>query len=435
MPPFPQWLRPRRRSLWAGIPLAFSLTLGACWTNFAGQTDQPSERQAAAQNPFPPIPTPPPPLPSPTGTPGVPPWWPRGQSQVWDYSPYALALSGFLQGLAAQGGALSQQGILLWTPEGDLLAEHLLDQPLPVGALDQLAISLMALETWGYEHRFETQFFTTGHLLGRRLTGDLIIVGGGDPYFTEANVEALARHLRNFNIRQIDGEVKVLPSFRLVGQTDPLSSGQRLAELLRDPERPHTVSIKGSVSPLAALPAEANFLASYTSLRLGSLLQILNGSNDRALAEALLAELGGETALLEYLQHRLAAHPVSYMDAAMTLGEEDIRLGQGNQELQLSPRAFAHLWEYLIDFTAGDPTRILPMAGIGHSTLRVRTLPLGTSAQVGSAADRLMLVGQLPDGTNFVLLNQGPDLGILRQQQDQFLRDVTNTLPQNPPPL
>jgi hypothetical protein len=140
-----------------------------------------------------------------------------------------------------------------------------------------------------------------------------------------------------------------------------------------------------------------------------------------------LAELAGRTALLEYLQNRLAAHPVSYMDAAMTLGEGDIRLEgleQEEQELYLSPRALAHLWEYLIDFTGGHPTRILPMAGIGHSTLRVRTLPLGTSAQVGSAADRLMVMGQLPDGTNFILLNQGPDLGILRQQQDQFLQDV-----------
>ncbi|MCF2971547.1 D-alanyl-D-alanine carboxypeptidase [Synechococcus sp. Nb3U1] len=430
MPPIPQWLRSCRRSFWAGIPLAFSLALGACWTNRTGSEVPPLTQAVqagsptSAQNPFPPIPTPPPPLPSPTGTPGVPPWWPRSQTQVWEYSPYAVVLSGFLQGLAAQGGSLSQQGILLWTAEGELLAEHLLDQPLPVGALDQLAISLMAIETWGYEHRFETRFYTTGHLLGHRLTGDLIVVGGGDPYFTEANVEALARHLRNFNIRQIDGDVKVLPSFHLVGQTDPLASGRRLAELLADPEHPHTVSISGSVSTLADLPAEARFLASYTSLRLGSLLQILNGSNDRAMAETLLAELGGKPALLEYLQHRLVAHPISYMDAAMTLGEEDIRLGKADQALQLSPRAFAHLWEYLIDFTAGDPTRILPMAGIGHSTLRVRTLPLGTSAQVGSAEDRLMVMGQLSDGTNFVLLNQGPDLGLLRQQQDQFLQDV-----------
>ncbi len=430
MPSIPQWLRSRRRSLWAGIPLAFSLTLGACWTGLAGQgelTSEPSARQATAQNPFPPIPTPPPPLPSPTGTPGIPPWWPRAQSAAWDYSPYALAVSGFLQGLAAQGGALSQQGILLWTPAGDLLAEHLLDQPLPVGALDQLAISLMALETWGYEHRFETQFYTTGQLSGHRLSGDLILVGGGDPYFTEANVAALARHLHNFNIRQIDGSVKVLPSFRLLGQTDPLASARRLAELLSDPEQPHTVAIRGSVSTLTALPADANFFASYTSLRLGSLLQILNGSNDRAMAETLLAELGGKTALLEYLQNRLAAHSGSYMDAAMTLGEGDIRLErleQKEQELYLSPRALVHLWEYLIEFTGGDPTRILPMAGIGHSTLRVRTLPLGTSAQVGSAADRLMVMGQLPDGTNFILLNHGPDLGVLRQQQDQFLQDV-----------
>jgi D-alanyl-D-alanine carboxypeptidase/D-alanyl-D-alanine-endopeptidase (penicillin-binding protein 4) len=35
-----------------------------------------------------------------------------------------------------------------------------------------------------------------------------------------------------------------------------------------------------------------------------------------------------------------------------------------------------------------------------------------------------MTMGQLPNGIHFVLLNQGPDLGILRQQQDQFLQNV-----------
>ncbi|MFQ3613290.1 MAG: D-alanyl-D-alanine carboxypeptidase [Cyanobacteriota bacterium] len=435
MLPIPQWLPPR--SLWAGIPLACSLALGACWVNRTGAEAPPpaqivqSGSPTSAQNPFPPIPTPPPPLPSPTGTPGVPPWWPRSQTQVWDYSPYAVVLSGFLQGLAAQGGSLSQQGILLWTPEGDLLAEHLLDQPLPVGALDQLAISLMALETWGYEHRFETQFLTTGRLVGDRLAGDLVVVGSGDPYFTEADVQALARHLRNYDIRQIDGDVKVLPSFRLLGQPDPLASGRRLVTLLQEADQP--IAVTGAVSTLQQVPSGTCALAIYTSMRLGSLLQVLNGSNDpalqgaehpRAMAETLLTALGGEAALLEYLQNRLAAHPVTYMDAAMTLGAGDIRLENGSQELRFSPRALAHLWEYLIEFTGGDPSTFLPMAGIGHSTLRVRTLPLGTSAQVGSAADRLMVMGQLPDGTNFVLLNHGPDLGILRQQQDQFLQDV-----------
>ncbi|HIK21807.1 MAG TPA: D-alanyl-D-alanine carboxypeptidase [Synechococcus sp. M44_DOE_062] len=421
MPLVPQGLRPYLRFLWAGIPLAGALALGACWSHRTGAE---VEFSTSAQNPFPPIPTPPPPLPSPSGTPGLPPWWPRPQSPEWKDSPYAPVLSGFLQGLAAQGGALSQQGILLWTPEGELLAEHLLDRPLPVGALDQLAISLMALETWGYEHRFETRFYTTGHRSGHRLTGDLILVGGGDPYFTEANVAELARHLHSLDIRQIDGEVKVLPPFRLLGQPDPLASARRLAELLSDTQQPHPVAIRGSVSTLTVLPADAHCLASYTSLRLGSLLQILNGSNDRAMAKALLAELGGETALLEYLRQRLVAQPISRLDPNMAPAEQDIRLGQRGQALYLSPRALAHLWEHLVDLTDGDPTRILPRSGIGHSTLQARTLPSGTTAQVGSAADRLMIMGQLPNGTHFILLNQGPDLGILRQQQDQFLREV-----------
>jgi hypothetical protein len=37
--------------------------------------------------------------------------------------------------------------------------------------LDQLALSLMALEKWGYEYRFQTRFYTTSHRSGQRLTG------------------------------------------------------------------------------------------------------------------------------------------------------------------------------------------------------------------------------------------------------------------------
>ncbi|MFS8835328.1 D-alanyl-D-alanine carboxypeptidase [Synechococcus sp. WC101] len=423
-----QGLSSQRRFLWAGIPLVCSLALGACWNN-RSSAETPSqgvqaEVTAAAQNPFPPIPTPPPPLPSPSGTPGLPPWWPRGQSSQWQDSPYAVALSGFLQGLAAQGGALSQQGILLWTAEGELLAEHLLDRPLPVGALDQLALSLMALEKWGYEYRFQTRFYTTSHRSGQRLTGDLVVVGGGDPYFREANVAELARHLHNLGIRQIDGEVKVVPPFRLLGQPDSLASARRLAELLRDPQGPYPVTLGGSGSTLRELPEEIHSLAGYTSLRLGSLLQILNGGNDRAMAEALLAELAGRTALLEYLQQRLVAQPVAHLDPKLAPAQLEIRLGPGGQELYLSPRALAHLWEHLLEATDGDPRRVLPVAGVGHSPLQLRALPPGTIAQVGSAANRLMMVGQLPDGTRFVLLNHGPDLGVLRQHQDQFLQQV-----------
>lgn len=184
------------------------------------------------------------------------------------------------------------------------------------------------------------------------------------------------------------------------------------------------MTLGGSGSTLRELPEEIHCLAGYTSLRLGSLLQILNGGNDRAMAEALLAELAGRTALLEYLQQRLVAQPVAHLDPKLAPAQLEIRLGPGGQELYLSPRALAHLWEHLLEATDGDPRRVLPVAGVGHSPLQLRALPPGTIAQVGSAANRLMMVGQLPDGTRFVLLNHGPDLGVLRQHQDQFLQQV-----------
>jgi D-alanyl-D-alanine carboxypeptidase/D-alanyl-D-alanine-endopeptidase (penicillin-binding protein 4) len=250
----------------------------------------------------------------------------------------------------------------------------------------------------------------------------LVVVGGGDPYFRETNVVELARHLHGLGIRQIDGEVKVVPPFRFLGQPDALASARRLTELLRDPQQPYPVALGGSGSTLEELPAELHCRVSYTSPPLGSLLQILNSNIDRAMAAALLAELGGPKALVEYLRRRLVTEPAAQLDPALLPSEAEIRLER--QELHLSPRALTHLWQHLLAAPYENPARILPVAGLGHSPLQLRTLPPGTVAQVGSAPNCLMMLGQLPNGTYFVLLNHGPDLGSLRQHQDQFLHQL-----------
>lgn len=121
----------------------------------------------------------------------------------------------------------------------------------------------------------------------------------------------------------------------MLGQPDALASARRLTELLRDPQRPYPVALGGSGSTLEELPAELHCRVSYTSPPLGSLLQILNSNIDRAMAAALLAELGGPKALVEYLRRRLVTEPAAQLDPALLPSEAEIRLE--GQELHLSP--------------------------------------------------------------------------------------------------
>lgn len=69
-----------------------------------------------------------------------------------------------------------------------------------------------AAERLGWDHRFETRFQTTASIEAGHLTGDLIVVGGGDPTINaRANVEAIfddwAAKLRELGVTVIDGRL------------------------------------------------------------------------------------------------------------------------------------------------------------------------------------------------------------------------------------
>jgi hypothetical protein len=62
---------------------------------------------------------------------------------------------------------------------------------------------------------------------------------------------------------------------------------------------------------------------------------MLNSNIDRAMAAALLAELGGPKALVEYLRRRLVTEPAAQLDPALLPSEAEIRLE--GQELHSPP--------------------------------------------------------------------------------------------------
>lgn len=80
---------------------------------------------------------------------------------------------------------------------------------LPPASVAKSVTTLYALETLGSEFRFATQIIATGTLANGRLTGDLYLVGSGDPTLDTDQLGELARRLKESGLREITGKAYI----------------------------------------------------------------------------------------------------------------------------------------------------------------------------------------------------------------------------------
>ena len=96
---------------------------------------------------------------------------------------------------------------------------HERQQMIPASTL-KLLIAISALENLGIKGEFHTSLHQNGAISGGTLHGDLILVGGFDPLLNQADLQTMARTVKNAGIQRIDG--------RLIGDlsmTDTLRMG------------------------------------------------------------------------------------------------------------------------------------------------------------------------------------------------------------------
>ena len=77
---------------------------------------------------------------------------------------------------------------------------------------NKLLTSAVALQSLGPDHRMRTSLFARGEVVDGRLLGDLVLVGGGDPTFAEAELadaqwRVFAEGLRGLGIERVAGRV------------------------------------------------------------------------------------------------------------------------------------------------------------------------------------------------------------------------------------
>jgi D-alanyl-D-alanine carboxypeptidase/D-alanyl-D-alanine-endopeptidase (penicillin-binding protein 4) len=207
------------------------------------------------------------------------------------------------------------------------------DRPLAAASTQKLLVAAAALSVLGADHHFTTRAVSAGSVAGNVLTGDLVIVGGGDPVLTtttDANSAAtrlsdLADAIVRTGITRIDGAIvaddsrydreRVIPDWTPgeiaegdsgalgalvvdngyrggVAATDPaLDTVQQLADLLAA----RNVSISGGViHPQNPAPTGAHEIAHVESPSLSTIVEELLTTSNNETAELLTRELGFE---------------------------------------------------------------------------------------------------------------------------------------------
>jgi len=348
-------------------------------------------------------------------------------------------IENYLQNLSQLGVASSGQGIWLasdwWT-----FAAHRGTIPQSAASLTKIATSLAALEIYGSNYQFETRVKHTGVIEAGVLQGNLIIEGGGDPFFVWEEAIALGNRLNELGIQEVTGDLIITDDFFMNYQASLQKSAQLLAQglnfqrwskaaqqqyptLSSATPRPQ-VEIAGTiiVDKKADFPS-ATPLIRHQSLPLQQILQQMNVYSNNKLAELVAQSVGG-VERVEVIVTK--ATGVSSTEVQLINGSG---LGVDNR---LSPRAVTTMLQVMQEKLTAQGSHlgeVLPVAGIQAGTVRDRAIPQGIPVKTGSLFNVSALAGVIDTERHglvyFAVLNQNGSLDAFRQSQDQLLQNLS----------
>jgi D-alanyl-D-alanine carboxypeptidase/D-alanyl-D-alanine-endopeptidase (penicillin-binding protein 4) len=347
-----------------------------------------------------------------------------------------MAIQQYLQALETRGLERANQGI--WMQSGPmLLANNSGTVPLPAASLTKIATSLAALKTWGPNRHFETLVSATGPIANGVLQGDLVIRGGGDPFFVWEEAIALGNSLNALGIDRVTGNLVITGNFVMNYKSDLPIAGELLKQALdsatwgAEVKVQHSklppgtakprVAISGSVQ-LAALPNPKQILLlRHYSLPLSQILKEMNVYSNNEMAEILGQSLGGAQVV-----QQLAASAAGVSESEIQLINSS-GLGVDNR---ISPRAvcamFMVLQRELLRYQM-DVADLFPVSGLDHrGTLEPRQVPAGAVVKTGTLNEVSALAGVLPTRDRglvwFTIINRGWQIERLRGDQDRLLQ-------------
>ncbi|ERN40270.1 D-alanyl-D-alanine carboxypeptidase (penicillin-binding protein 4) [Rubidibacter lacunae KORDI 51-2] len=334
------------------------------------------------------------------------------------------------------------QGICIASAWGEL-AGHRSREPLPVASLTKLATTYAALQVWELEHRFVTRVRATGVLLeDGTLTGDLLVLGEGDPLFVWEEAIAIGNALNELGIRQVQGDLVVVGEFAMNFRRDRIAA-QSLQQALdarrwsaavkaayrRLPDgtpRPE-IAIRGLVRASPKMPSNSQLLLERESLPLVQVLKLMNAYSNNAVADALTDALGGAEVVAA---QTIAATGVSASEVQLINGS-----GLGAANL-ISPRATCRILIAIARHLASSSLTladVLPVARLDAvGTLVDRELPSGVAAKTGTLWNVSSLAGVIPfaareDSLYFAIANTEGPLEQFREEQDWLVAGLARS--------
>src|SRR6185295_4642414 len=124
-------------------------------------------------------------------------------------------VAAYTDSLATFGFSAENQGFIVATLKGEVLAEHNADRLFNPASVTKIATSLTAISRLGPDFKFRASLYTDGTLDPATgvLHGSLYVIGSGDPALFPENAMMIADKLNRSGIREVDGNLVVLGQF------------------------------------------------------------------------------------------------------------------------------------------------------------------------------------------------------------------------------
>ena len=361
----------------------------------------------------------------------------------------------YAESLAAHGFSAENQGFIVATLGGEVLAEHNADKLFNPASVTKVATSLTAISRLGPDFKFRTALYTDGALDPATgvLHGSLYVIGSGDPAFFFENAMMVADKLNRAGIHEVDGNLYVLGHFyfnfstsleasakglRTTLSADSWSAAARSAyprfQAMRAAEgdanayaqsAPPSLKIAGeTITSPTVNTAPLKPLAVHTSLPLLRVLKGLNDFSNNWMATVIGNLVGGPDAVERFLKTE-----VGFKD-----DEVQFATPSGLGSNFISPRSTITILRKLVTYLDSKGLTIdqlLPVAGVDAGTLQHRFndgFRAAVVGKTGTLSGVSALAGVAYTRTRgpllFVIYNRGGSAHSFRSAQDDTVKRV-----------
>lgn len=349
----------------------------------------------------------------------------------------------------------SQLGLMVYDLTADsALYTHGHRQQLRPASTQKLLTAVTAIGTLGTDYQLKTQLYHTGNIVGGTLRGDIHVVGGMDPMFDRADMQAFVSRLRHIGIDTIRGHIVADLSFKddkLLGEgwcwdddnaplTPLLFEGRDgfTARLAQDLQRDGVAIVATTVTTLAT---QRRYITSRAHT-LADLLPQMMKESDNLYAEAVFYHLGrsDDQRQPRPATARTAASRVrqTIQRAGLQPGEYRVADGSGLSlynyvTAEMLALVLRHAYRSRTIYSQLYPT--LPVAGVdGTLKNRMKNTPAegNVHAKTGSVTAVSSLAGYCTAANGhqlcFAIINQGiARMSDGRTMQDQICEALCRT--------